>query len=129
MKTIEVRVGNEEKLQKLLKDTRPTVMLYHMSMCPHCVAMRPAWEQVKKKIEAQNGVMVAEVEYSQMHVLPASLKNIRGFPTIQVLEKGKVKSEYVGDRTAQSIVEFAMSHVKKPTAKPKAAAAKPKKTA
>ena len=35
-----------------------------------------------------------------------------GFPTLQVLEQGRVKDEYAGDRSLQSIVAFALDHAK-----------------
>ena len=95
-------------------------------MCPHCVALQPTWNTVREQLGANGGIILAEVEYEHMSMLPASLRNIRGFPTIQMLQNGRVKDEYSGDRSTQSIVDFALSYAvkPKPTPAPKSAPAK-----
>lgn len=131
MKALVLTSQNKEDFKVAIKQDRPTLMLYYASWCGHCQSLHPTWEALKKKLELQNGILVGEVEYSNMQALPAGLQNIRGFPTIQVLEKGKVKSEYQGDRRLDALLDFAMSHVRapKPAAKAKAVAAKPKTAA
>lgn len=121
MKAVVLTQTNKDKFKECMKDDKPMLMLYYASWCGHCQALHPTWEALKKKLETQSGIIVGEVEYANMSALPASLQNIRGFPTIQVLEKGKVKSEYQGDRRLDSLMDFAISHSKKATVKPKKA--------
>ena len=125
MKSLELNTGNKEKVNKVLNEDTPCLMLCHMLMCPHCVAMHDSWEQVKISLQKTPGINVVEVEYSNLQLLPPNLQNIRGFPTIQLIENKKVKEEYFGDRSYTSILDFAMKH-----AKPKKVAtkAKPKTT-
>lgn len=113
MKAVVLTQANKDKFKESMKDDKPILMLYYASWCGHCQALHPTWEALKKKLEVQNGIVVGEVEYSNMSALPASLQNIRGFPTIQVLEKGKVKTEYQGDRRLDSLLEFALNHSKR----------------
>ena len=125
---MEIYSGDVDSVKKILKDKRPILMLYHMTLCPHCQVLKPTWEKVKRKLKSGNGLQIAEVEYSNMSALPASLRQIRGFPTIQMIENGKVKQEYFGDRSMDSIVDFATSNSKKEkeVAKPKVATKKKK---
>lgn len=130
MKCIEVKQQTAEKAGKALSDSVPVLMLYRMEFCPHCVAMRESWMEVRKSLEKEKGIVVAEVEYSNMNILPTHLQNIRGFPTLQLIKNNKVHAEYSGDRSAKSIMDFALSYV--PKAKepaPKKAAAPRKKPA
>lgn len=135
MKAFVLTATNKDDFKTAMKHDKPMIMLYYASWCGHCQALHPTWEALKKKLELQNGIMVGEVEYSNMRALPAGLQNIRGFPTIQVLEKGKVKSEYQGDRRLDSLLDYAMTYSKvasKTPVKPAAAkkpVASPKKPA
>lgn len=122
---MEIHAGDNDSVKTMLKDSRPVLMLYHMSMCPHCQILKPTWEKVKRKLKNNKGIIVAEVEYSNMTALPSNLRQIRGFPTIQVLENGKVKQEYFGDRSLASITEFATGYAIEPKAE-KVAKPKPK---
>lgn len=129
-KSIEVGAHNHsvEDIRAMLADERPILMLYRMQMCPHCVALQPTWSDVKRRLARDNGLVVAEVEYQHMGMLPASLRNIRGFPTIQVIQKGRVKDEYAGDRSCDSIVAYAKTFSTKPPVKSASTPASTKKT-
>lgn len=124
MKAIVLTSANKEQFKEVVKRDQPLLMLYYASWCGHCQVLHPTWEALKKKVEKMDGIAIGEVEYANMQALPASLKNIRGFPTIQVLEKGKVKSEYQGDRRLDSLLAFAKSHAKN-VATPKKVTATP----
>lgn len=114
----------------MLNSNKPIMILFRMQTCPHCVAMKDAWEQAKLALSKENGLQVAEVEYEYMNMLPPSLQNIRGFPTLQIIENKKVKNEYFGDRSFESILDFGMANAKKEVkAAPKKSAPAPKKKA
>lgn len=123
---VQIKSGGEQTVKAMLKDERPVLILYHMNMCPHCQVLKPTWDKVKKKLKTNSGIITAEVEFADMNMLPVQLRQIRGFPTIQVLHRGKVKQEYFGDRSLTSITDFAMQHVK--TAEPKKKSTSAKKT-
>lgn len=112
MKPIVLTSANKEQFKEATKKDQPMLILYYAEWCGHCQALHPTWEALKKKVEKMDGIVIGEVEYTNMQALPTSLKNIRGFPTIQILEKGKVKTEYQGDRRLDSLLAFAKSHAK-----------------
>lgn len=96
------------------------VVLYHMQGCPHCVMMRPSWDTAVRS--AGKGVRVIEVEYGNMALLPRSLQNVRGFPTIMAIRDQKPYAEYTGDRSTESLRDFLVRHA--PPGAPPAAAKK-----
>ena len=63
---MEIYSGDVDSVKKILKDKRPILMLYHMTLCPHCQVLKPTWEKVKRKLKSGNGLQVVEVEYSNM---------------------------------------------------------------
>ena len=81
--------------------SHPILVLFYMKTCPYCILLKPTWDQVKLNVECY------DVEYNDMHKLPAELQKVRGFPTIQVIDGKKVKSEYVGERSIEGILNFA----------------------
>lgn len=104
--------------------SHPILVLFYMKSCPYCILLKPTWNQVKQNVECY------DVEYSDMHKLPVELQKVRGFPTIQVIDGKKIKSEYVGERSFEGILNFAKSNGVKmvnsiPSKKSKVNASKP----
>lgn len=101
-----------------ISDSRPTLFLCYASWCGHCIRFKPIWEEVKQNLATNKEIHVVEVEADLIELLPTSLRNIRGFPTLQIVQKGKVKKEYHGERDRDAIVKFAKEQVtpKKATA-------------
>jgi thiol-disulfide isomerase/thioredoxin len=112
MKFINLNPSTKDEFHKTVHDaTTPTLMLLHANWCPHCIQLHPVWEMAKKHLGLKNhGINVVEVEYTHMNLLPPALKSVKGFPTIEIVKSGKVKSEYQGDRSPEDIVRFAVSH-------------------
>merc|ERR1711976_885544 len=77
----------------------------------HCKALAPEW---KKAATALKGlVKVGAVDMDQHQSLGGPY-NVRGFPTIKVFGANKNSpTDYQGQRTAQAIVDAAMSGVQK----------------
>lgn len=108
-----VKPKNVNRLYGYLRKGTPVVMLYHMKDCPHCVMMRPAWnecKQIVKRMKDNVMVCIAEVEYSDMHCLPQGFQGIDGFPTIKVYKNNQA-FEYQGNRTKDSIMDFITSYM------------------
>jgi hypothetical protein len=108
MKTLEITDKNKKKIETLLKNKCPILILFYMNGCGHCTALEPIWNKIDSHLEKDKGIRLAKVEYKSMGLLPSELrKNIAGFPTIQILKQNKAISEYIGDRSENSILEFA----------------------
>jgi len=111
---VKKKVGVAE-FKKNCKGKEPIIVLYHMTTCGHCIALRPAWNDAVK--DAVN-VKIAEIESAQMFDLPAQLQ-VSMFPTIVVVQEGRFIDEYHGDRTKQSLHIFMSKYAKAPAPKKK----------
>jgi thioredoxin-like negative regulator of GroEL len=131
MKTLEIKTKNKSKVDKLLKSSKPAIILFHMNGCGHCVEFHPVWTLVVKELDKTQDIELAEVEYNSMGLLPENIRtSIAGFPTIQVLRQGKAIEEYMGDRTKENLREFINKYITTPppSAPPAPATKKPKPT-
>lgn len=76
---------------------------FYAPWCGHCRKMEPTYEKVSEMLNGD--VNVARVDVTANRELGTRFE-IKGFPTIKFLSKGKVY-DYVGKRTAEDLVEFA----------------------
>jgi len=70
---------------------RTSVVYFYMIGCPHCEAMRPAWEDAKKKLKS---VTVREKEANDVD----PMEGVQSFPTIIVYKNGKETKRIQGSR-------------------------------
>jgi thiol-disulfide isomerase/thioredoxin len=113
MKTIVLTDTTKNDFVAAVKDKKPTLFFCYADWCGHCQRFKPTWEKVKKTLATNKDVNVVEVDYAHISLLPKSLQNIRGFPTIQIVKNGRVSKEYPGDRTHDDVVKFASEEGKK----------------
>lgn len=111
MKYLVVNKDTKKEAIKQLDGGKPILIMYKMEMCPHCIALQPVWNEVRDAMSNNQSLEMAEVEYQNMPLLPSKLRNISAFPSILMIQNGKVKDEYTGDRTVPSIMSFALSNV------------------
>lgn len=76
----------------------PLATLYYQPTCPHCISMKPAWDEVSKRLAGK----VSMVNGSEQPDV-ARAKGITGYPTL-IRNKDGVK--YAGDRTADDMYKF-----------------------
>ena len=105
-----------EKFNNMESDSYPIknesqekLILFYADWCGHCQHMKPDWETAKNmlKVKAPN-LIIEEVEHSA----PKNDKypQIKGYPTIMFFKDGKY-IEYKGDRSTNSIVDFALQNM------------------
>lgn len=104
-------VGNAGKLQMwdeaafnkhVLQSRMPALVAFVSNSCGHCVRLKPAYEEAAKNAK----IVLAMVERGTAGNLPGKY-NVRGFPTIILFQGGEAVKEYQGDRSVQSLVDFA----------------------
>lgn len=103
--SIPVDIPNSETFDALLKSGQPLVVAFTMTGCGHCTHMKPAFMQAASS-KPQNAMVIVDTS-----VCPkvAERYGIQGFPTIIKFKNGSVVEEYKGDRSLNSLLEFASS--------------------
>lgn len=82
--------------------------MYYAEWCPHCKAVKPAFEEWSKNgfvTAAGKNVKVRMVEQSEKPE-EVSAKGIKGFPTFLLETADGKKVEFQGDRTPEAYLKF-----------------------
>lgn len=91
MSKVFVGAAKKEDVKRSLQ-SRPVLVLFFMTGCPHCDANKPAWMEAKKKVG--KNVKVMEVEAS---ATPDD-EGVSGFPTMRYVDKSGKKTETTGQK-------------------------------
>lgn len=106
--SIEPEQGKE--FDKLINEKgNVSFVKFHQPTCPHCTEMKKAWEDLGKLLQdkCKKNISLIEVNSDALSESKSDVsKEIRGFPTIMILESGKKKAEYSGDRTTEDLLNF-----------------------
>ena len=87
--------------------TGQKTFVFKMNGCPHCVKMEPEWSRFKAM--NSTNIQTKELEASKDSAL-AKKYNVKGFPTLLMINNGKVIDTYSGERTAEEFNKFAEKH-------------------
>jgi len=85
----------------------PVLILFYGNQCPHCHAIMPAWQEVKKTLAGKLDVREIEGQDPSMgRYVP-----VQGVPTIRLYPHGVDEHNnfinYSGDRSVASLLSFA----------------------
>ena len=125
----------ENDYKKFNENKNPIVILYELEGCGHCIAIEKPWAKAMKKLKAHKDVKdymdcanaifyyeeknpdgtikvrKAPGKKSCYNHLPEQLRDISGFPTIQIIKNCTVLEEFTRDRTEESIIQFVVDFV------------------
>ncbi|VBB29750.1 unnamed protein product [Acanthocheilonema viteae] len=104
---IELTDSNFEDLVLYSKDI--WLVEFFAPWCGHCKALKPHWERAA--LELAGKVKVGALD-ATVHQMMSSRFNIKGFPTIKYFAPGssaKDAEDYVGGRTSDDIVQYALN--------------------
>lgn len=102
------------------------IVLHHMNECIHCKMFMPVWKKVCR-FYTDKGYMLISVESNMSELLPKSMQNVLGFPTLRAYNRAMPVEEFNDVRTFEAVSNFVETYGK-PSAAPKkrAATVKPK---
>jgi thiol-disulfide isomerase/thioredoxin len=101
-----VDTDSSKRFNTLVKQ-KPTLAQFFSPGCGYCDELKPEWDSLEAMLKEKydGDMMIARVRADMMDSVKCD-KNIRGFPTIFVLEKGKKRGEFTKTRNASSLLEF-----------------------
>jgi thioredoxin-like negative regulator of GroEL len=108
MRVISATHDNMPFLNNLLQKNR-AVVFFVAPWCGHCKSLEPTLNKIMGRFSTsrRNGLL-ARVSEGNIKNLNCD-KDIRGFPTIRVLNNGKKEKDYVGPRDENSLNAFLAS--------------------
>ena len=78
------------------------IVLYYADWCPHCVHMKPEWEQLKKEKLPINIVDIESTALNDINIP----KDIEGFPTIDLFSNGNKIDTLMGERNLYNMMNM-----------------------
>lgn len=82
------------------------IVLHYMNGCIHCQMFKPTWKKVCNEYENRNPYVLMSVEYSSTNLLPETMRNVQGFPTLRAYRNTKPIAEFNDVRTYDAVVNF-----------------------
>lgn len=91
------------------RQSGPVLVLFYGDHCPHCHSMMPAWEETKSALAGKMEIKSLESQNPEIanYVPPKGVPTVRYYPA--GVENQQNFVDYHGDRSAQSLVNFALS--------------------
>ncbi|GFE54925.1 thioredoxin domain-containing protein [Babesia ovis] len=114
---IQLTDSNFEKLTQAStgSTTGPWFVKFYAPWCSHCRQMAPAWERVAKELKGV--VNVADLDATRAPNV-AKRFAIKGYPTLILIDKGRMYQYKNGERTTENLVAFATTEYKKTISSP-----------
>lgn len=87
------------------------VIKFFTPTCPHCLALKPAYDELAVKYADDESVIVAEYDCSVNDLPPRLAQRVRGFPTVLRFDPGLKDPEhtvaaFISERTLAKLVDF-----------------------
>jgi thiol-disulfide isomerase/thioredoxin len=97
----------DSQIEKFTDDKKVHVMLFHANWCGHCKEFMPVWKEFKDHIvkdkDNYSGIKTSDFESEKN---PSEMKkyNIKGFPTIKIVDKKGNINDYKGERSKDGLL-------------------------
>tara|TARA_B110000114_G_C15024266_1_gene370218 strand:+ start:502 stop:939 length:438 start_codon:yes stop_codon:yes gene_type:complete len=119
-----VNPNNINEFPKMIENK--CIVLFFHPQCSHCVHLQPTWEKMKQQNMNKN-INIVEVNGEHVSGLNHPIvNNIRGFPQIIHVNKGKMQNEFIKERNLNNLNEYLRENL--PNIKKKHNITKKKKT-
>lgn len=130
MKSLEIlpTSANSSEFAKETQQNPSFVRFYHPG-CPHCVHMKPAWENLKNHDALKDmNVAIINIHVAVLGELTPEIQELmqdKGVPSMFLIDNGTI-TEYNGPRETDSMAEYIVTNTKSKS-KPKSTHKKTRK--
>ncbi|CAL0305504.1 unnamed protein product [Lupinus luteus] len=109
-----VKIVVRETLQDLVLNSGKNVLLeFYAPWCGHCKKLAPILDEVAISYQSDADILIAKLDATANDV-PSETFEVQGFPTLYFKSSSGKVTQYDGDRTKESIIEFIEKNRDKP---------------
>lgn len=121
---LELTGGTKKRVDKIINDDKPSMLIMTASWCGHCNEMKP---ELYKFISKMRGDLksrskkgghqknaIIKIDDSNMHLLDKSVKNkinFEGYPHMVAVQNGGKIDDFSGERNAENMENFFTTNV------------------
>jgi thiol-disulfide isomerase/thioredoxin len=111
--SVRIKEGFQSSPDDIMKNPKKVFVLFHANWCGHCKTLKPIWD----KVEAKHGDKMTSIEVGDENdPKTAAVKkhfnvHIEGYPSMLVVENGKVMDTYNGGRTEEEITNYVKNNL------------------
>ncbi len=107
-----IEPNNASDFEEKVKGMNGTILFHHPG-CIHCIALRPNWDEMVKKLKNKNiHCRVLEVNAESLSHIHHPLGNVESFPRIINVENGIEKNVFSNERNVENMLNFVLSNLK-----------------
>lgn len=99
------------KLNGLMKDVEPLLVVFYASWCPHCQRLVPALEIVEKRLGERLHVARFDIDTTEGDEISDYYK-VQVVPTLLLFVKGEQVWRYGGELAPEMLEKMVISYVK-----------------
>jgi len=100
---LRMKEGFQSSREDIMKNPKKVFALFYMKGCKHCDDLKPIWD----KVEAKYGDKMTSIDSTEGN----APFGINGFPTMLVVENGKVMDTYNGGRTEEELSNYVKNNL------------------
>jgi len=108
-----VKILVAKNFKEIIRPDTDALIEFYAPWCGHCKKLAPIYDELAEKLKAEN-VVIAKMDATANDVPPEF--EVRGFPTIYWLPKGKSPQAYNGGRELDDFVQFIAKEASQPLA-------------
>ena len=94
-------------------DGECVVALFYADWCPHCVAFKPDFKKAMKELNTkqnkQGKTLRLEMVDCDANKDISKQYNVKGFPTVKIINDDDTQTEYSGERSFESLQKYLVS--------------------
>lgn len=100
---LRMKEGFNSSPEDIKKNPKKVFALFHIRGCKHCEDLKPIWD----KVEAKHQTVMTAIDSTD----GAAPFGITGYPTMLVIENGKVMDTYNGGRTEEELTNYVKNNL------------------
>jgi len=98
----------DDTYNSAISDGKVYFVKYYAPWCGHCKRLAPTWDELGDAMSGTN-VVIAKVDCTVSKSVCTGA-GVQGYPTLKLVQNGKVKEDYRGSRDLTALKSFAAKH-------------------